>query len=390
MVKKKKISIVHIQLLSIFSGVQKAMYGVLVRLDREKYDINVLCQSEGELTESLKKKNIKYIILPELRREINPYYDSLAFLKLYKMFKKARYDIVHTHSSKPGLLGRFAAKAAGIDCIVHTVQGFAFHQFSFKWKDVIYQFLERLVGLVADKIIIVNSDDYKFAKKRKLARRNKLVKIYNGIPLNNNNYIINVQKKKELLNIPEDYQVVGSVGRLWKQKAPQIFIKAIPIVLKQMPNTIFLVVGDGPLRNDLENLVQQLLIQDKVIFFGWRKDVSEILKVLDVFVQTSLWEGLSLSIMEAMAAGKPVVATNIKGNNELVLDGVSGYLVQPNNPEELANRIVTILNNKKLAKEMGKRGSERIKKEFNISTNVKKIERIYNELLTNYNSSVIV
>lgn len=94
--------------------------------------------------------------------------------------------------------------------------------------------------------------------------------------------------------------------------------------------------------------------------------------------------------MEAMAAGKPVVATNIKGNNELVLDGVSGYLVQPNNPEELANRIVTILNNKKLAKEMGKRGSERIKKEFNISTNVKKIERIYNELLTNYNSSVIV
>jgi len=133
-----------------------------------------------------------------------------------------------------------------------------------------------------------------------------------------------------------------------------------------------------------------LLIQDKVIFFGWRKDVSEILKVLDVFVQTSLWEGLSLSIMEAMAAGKPVVATNIKGNNELVLDGVSGYLVQPNNPEELANRIVTILNNKKLAKEMGKRGSERIKKEFNISTNVKKIERIYNELLTNYNSSVIV
>ncbi len=133
-----------------------------------------------------------------------------------------------------------------------------------------------------------------------------------------------------------------------------------------------------------------MLIQDKVIFFGWRKDVSEILKVLDVFVQTSLWEGLSLSIMEAMAAGKPVVATNIKGNNELVLDGVSGYLVQPNNPEELANRIVTILNNKKLAKEMGKRGSERIKKEFNISTNVKKIERIYNELLTNYNSSVIV
>jgi len=124
-----------------------------------------------------------------------------------------------------------------------------------------------------------------------------------------------------------------------------------------------------------------LSIEDYVKFLGWRKDVSEILQILDVFVQTSLWEGLSLSIMEAMASGKPVIITNIKGNNELVVDGRTGFLVAPNDYDELANRIVAVLKNKKLANNLGTSGRLRIKQNYNIQSYVEKIENIYDKTL---------
>ena len=123
---ENKVKIAHIQVLPIMSGVQKAMCDVLIRLDKEKYDILVICQSKGELTDFLEKNKIKFHVLNELRRKINPYFDFIAFIKLYIIFRQEKYDLIHTHSSKPGIIGRVAAKFAGIKCIVHTVQGFAF------------------------------------------------------------------------------------------------------------------------------------------------------------------------------------------------------------------------------------------------------------------------
>ncbi|MFX0136788.1 MAG: glycosyltransferase family 4 protein [Candidatus Hodarchaeota archaeon] len=378
----KKINLVHIQVLPIMSGVQKVMVDFLIHLDRRRYDIKVICHAEGELTNVLTKHKISYIILPELRRKINLYFDVIAFLKLISIFKKYKFNIVHTHSSKPGFLGRLAAKIAGVQVIIHTVHGFAFHQFSSKWNILIFQLLEKIAGLAADKIILLNKTDFEYAIKNRIANVGKLIKIYNGIPLDKFDFEIDIQKKKYSLNIPNDYFIVGSVGRLWEQKSPHDFIAAIPDVLKQVPNTYFLVIGNGHLRKDLESLSEKLSIQNYIKFLGWRNDVPEILKILDVFVQTSLWEGLSLSILEAMATRKPIVATNIKGNNELILNNRTGFLIQPNDFKKLASNIIRLLKNKKLAKGMGREGRKRVEEKFNINSHVEQIENIYNQLLS--------
>jgi len=363
------------------SGVQKAMTDFLIRLDKKKYDIKVICQNQGELTEVLKRHGIQFIILPELRREINLYYDLKALFKLYSILKDFGFDIVHTHSSKPGILGRWAAKLTGIPGIVHTVQGFAFHEFSTRGSVSLYKFIERITGLITSKLIIVNNTDYKFAMNNNLVKKSNIAKVCNGVDCSEFNGEIDVKTKKRSLNIPNSCKVVGSIGRLWKQKAPKNFIKAMPIVLEKCPDTMFLLVGDGPLKDELIELVKKLNIQEKVLFMGWRKDINEILKVFDIFVQTSLWEGLSLSIMEAMAAGKPVVASNIKGNNELIEHGKNGFLVNPDNEMDVANRIIDVLNKKSIAKNFGLVGKERVEKFYNIKTNVEKIENIYKNAL---------
>ena len=363
------------------SGVQKAMTDLLLRLDKKKYDIKVICHKQGKLTELLKKHGITFIILPELRREIHLYYDLKALFKLFCIFKKYGFDIVHTHSSKPGILGRWAAKLAGVPGIVHTVQGFAFHEFS-TWQSIFfYKLIERITGLVTSKLIIVNNTDYKFALKNKLVKNSNIIKVYNGISCDEFNIKIDVKAKKRSLNIPNSYKVVGSVGRLWKQKAPQNFIKAIPIVLEKCPKTMFVLVGNGPLKDELKELTKKLKIQQSVMFMGWRKDINEILVVFDVFVQTSLWEGLSLSIMEAMACRRPVVASNIKGNNELIEHGKNGFLVNPNDSVELANGIINLLKDDSMANKFGVVGKHKVEKQYNIETNVEKIENIYKKTL---------
>ncbi|HDQ00189.1 MAG TPA: glycosyltransferase family 1 protein [bacterium] len=376
----KKIKLAHLQVLPIMSGVQKSMFDLISRLDEEKFTVTVICQSEGELTDVLSKSQIPFIVLPSLKREINLFYDFKAFVNLIKTFRKNKFDIVHTHSSKPGFIGRVAGKISNVKCLVHTVHGFAFHEFSHKSSVFIFTLLERLAGKFSDKIIIVNDQDYRYALNKKIAKMDKLIKITNGINGNDYNRKVNFLKKRLELQVGERQQTICSVGRLWKQKDPATFIRSVPLVLKQFPDCCFLIIGDGPLQLDLEQLIKELQIEQNVKFLGWRKDVNEILQVVDIFVQTSLWEGLSLSILEAMASGKPVVATNIKGNNELILDGENGFLIKPGDHEMLADRIITLLSDRQLAERFGKRNQDRVVNEFNIENVVKKTEQVYQEI----------
>ncbi|MBC8235033.1 glycosyltransferase family 4 protein, partial [bacterium] len=304
----KKTSIVHIQLLPILSGVQKSMIDFITRLDRDKYDITVICQCQGQLVDVLRKHQIKVLFIPELRRQINPYYDLIAFIKLYRLFKTQKYDVVHTHSSKPGFLGRLAAKTAKTKAIVHTVQGFAFHEFSSRISTVVFTFLEKIAALVSDIIISVNEYDRRIAIERRIVKRDKIITIPNGICLEEFTINIDVEDKKRQLGIAPNKKVVGMVARLWAQKAPQVFIKAAAYVLERRKDVVFLLVGDGELKSELELLVGELGIEKDVLFTGWRTDVPQILEILDIFLLTSLWEGLPITILEAMVKRKPVVA----------------------------------------------------------------------------------
>lgn len=356
------------------------MVDLLIRLDRNIFDIKVICSGQGALTNVLAEHNIPVINLPELKREINILFDTIAFLKLIAIFKKFKFDIVHTHSSKPGFLGRLAAKMAGVPAIIHTVHGFAFHQYSSRISLRIYRLFERIAGLAADKVILLNRDDFEYAKAKKIVNNKKIVKIHNGVCLEDFDYKIDINQKKKSLDIKKDDFIIGFVARLWEQKAPDDFIAAIPIVLEKIPNVLFLIIGDGHLRSSLESQAQKLQVQNQIRFLGWRNDVPEIVQILDVFVQTSLWEGLSLSILEAMAAGKPVIATDIKGNNELVVDGITGFLVPPRMPEMVGSCITTLLNDKKLIKKMGNFGRKRVEEKFDIKLQVERTKNIYHEI----------
>jgi len=374
----RKSRIIHLQVLPILSGVQKSMLDIISRLDPNKYDITVLCQTEGDLTQALKQKNIRFITLPELKREINPYYDLLAFLKLYKLLKHGKYDLVHTHSSKPGIIGRLAAKAAGIKCIVHTVQGFAFHEHSSNMQIFLVGLLEKLAGMASHKVIFVNSKDRDVASKMKLVANHKMVTIHNGVDLNQCNSANGVKNGN---GIKKNGAMVGMVARLWEQKAPQDYIASIPKVVAKIPDAKFLVIGDGPLETELKKMSAKLGIEKNVQFLGWRQDINDLLKVIDVVVLPSLWEGLPVAILEAMALSKPIVATNIKGNNELVVHGETGYLVKPGNPEEISSYVLKLLNDQPLAKKMGRLGYSRVKEKFALNKIVEQTSSLYENLL---------
>ncbi|MFZ5516351.1 MAG: glycosyltransferase family 4 protein [Candidatus Zhuqueibacterota bacterium] len=377
----RKIRILHIQVLPILSGVQKAMYDILIRLDRSKYDITVLCQSEGELTEALKRQQIRCIILNELKREINPYFDFVACLKLYRILRNEKIDIIHTHSSKPGFVGRLAAKAAGIKCIVHTVQGFAFHEQSSKLSVLLFGMMERIAGLASDRVIIVNDKDRFVADQMRLVPSKKITTIYNGIDVESLNSKVRNVSLDELIGIKKNGALVGMVARLWKQKSPQDFIRSIPIVVREIPSARFLVIGDGPLQPELAELSRELGVQDNVSFLGWRTDVQDIVKQLDVMVLTSLWEGLPLTLLEGMALSKPIVATNIKGNNELVVHEITGFLASPRDYQKIGEYTLTLLKNKPLARSMGERAFIRVKEKFDIRNIVEQINSEYLKLL---------
>ncbi|MFQ5753883.1 MAG: glycosyltransferase family 4 protein [bacterium] len=372
---KRKHRIIHLQVLPLLSGVQKSMVDIITRLDDSQYDITVLCQGEGQLTQALERHNIKFITLPELRREINPYYDFLAFVKLYRLFRKEKFDLVHTHSTKPGIIGRLAAWAAGIKCVVHTVQGFAFHEHSPKLQIFLVAVLERLAGLASQKVIFVNSKDREVASKLNLVPPHKIVTIYNGIDLRQ----FNGSNGKN--GLKRNGATVAMIARLWKQKAPQDYIASIPYVIDQQPDAKFLVVGDGPLENELKQMSVRLGVSQNVVFLGWQQDITRLLHNIDVFVLPSLWEGLPVSILEAMAAAKPVIATNIKGNNELVVHGETGYLVEPNNPGQIGAHLLKMLNDSDLAKKMGRQGYLRVKTHFELAKTVKQTQALYQSLL---------
>lgn len=377
----KKVKILHIQVLPIMSGVQKAMLDILKRLDRNKYQITILCNAEGELTAAAARLNIDYIILPELKREINPLFDVFAFIKLIRLIKQNRFLLVHTHSSKSGFIGRLAARAAGAKCVVHTVQGFAFHEYSSRLATFVIGLMERIAGLVTDHIIFVNHYDRKVAMTMRLGAAERMVTIPNGIDLSQFHPDATVPVPSDLLGIQKSGGIVGMVARLWEQKAPQDFIRSIPVVVNAIPDAKFLVIGDGHLKNQLVKLSQELNVSDNVLFLGWRQDVKALLQMLDVFVLTSLWEGLSVSILEAMASGKPVVATQIKGNNELVIDGETGFLVPAKNPQMVGEKVLSLLMNRTLAQKMGLKGYQRVRENFSIENTVSKINQLYDTLL---------
>jgi len=296
---------------------------------------------------------------------------------------RRKYDIVHTHSSKAGVLGRLAAKIMRVPVIVHTP-----HTFAFLFKDHTTRLLktgflelERFLGRFTDKLIAVSPSEKRSIVRSNVISAEKIEVINNAVNVSelSQNGFIPAEVKKEL-NLPLDSYIIGTVGLLNVAKGQKYLILAGVEALKKIPNLKILIVGSGELEEELKALTRQQQISSQVIFTGYRSDVARMLSVMDIFVLPSLWEAMPFAVLEAMAVGKPVIATEVDGARDAVIHGETGLLVPTGDEKALAKAILRLWGNRGEAQRMGQAGQRRAGSLFNMDLMIKQTERLYLDL----------
>lgn len=346
--------------LSELGGAQRVVFDLISSLPQEQYDITLVTSPGGQLIhwiEELNKKRkreIKIIQLSSIKRELSPYYDIKAVKELYKIIKKEKYDIVHFHSSKMGILGRVAAYLAGIKNIYFTVHGWGINDNMSKVKKFILCAAERFAGRLSTKVICVSQQD------REKGIRNGWIKEANSCVIHNGVEPITYNKGrlKEELGLRGDVPIVGMVARLKEPKDPMFTIEVINELRKRGKNCKLVIIGDGPLKEDCQSLIEKYQLQEWVTLLGSREEARSLLPDMQVFTLFSKWEGLPICILEAMAEGLPVVASKMGGIPELIEVGVNGYLLSKKDVIEAADYIEELLSNNSLRETMGARGKE--------------------------------
>jgi glycosyltransferase involved in cell wall biosynthesis len=314
-----KIKVLHIS--QAAGGVQRHVLDITSGIDKARFDVTGVCPphdlvkgvslNKESFIEGFKRLGISAHPV-NMRREIRPISDLLAFIEIYSFIKRERFDVVHTHSSKAGFLGRIAARLAGVPAVVHTPNSFAFDRPGHMvWQRIFYAFLEKVAGFFCDKVMAVCLDEKELAVRRGVLPPEKIVLISNII-VNTSDLKcdIDTQRKRKELGIGESERIVVSVGRLAPQKSPANFVLAAKKVLQKGKDVKFLMLGDGPLFKGIENLVKKNGISKEVRLLGWRDDSLEVIAASDIFALSSLWEVLpNHSLLDAMALGKPAVIT---------------------------------------------------------------------------------
>ena len=356
------------------SGAENHLLSLVRGLDKSRYDIAVAyLKGNGELKGEFEKIGISPIYIG---MRFN--YDITALWKLYSLIRKNRYDIVHTHLFHADIYGVLAAFLAKTPVIVSSE-----HNEGRFLKKKLYSFLHRWTSLRCHKLIAISEQVKKYMITTGIRDANKIEVVYYGLDWTRYDSLGDLSYIGKEFNIDQEENLIGTVARLTEQKGLNYLLEAFARVLETEPKCKLIIVGRGGLEKQLKDLSRKLGIEDKVIFTGFRKDIPEIMSSIDIFVLPSLWEGLGLVLLEAMAAKKPIVATNVSAIPEIVLDGKTGILVPPSNAEALADGILRLVKQRNLAKTMGETGRERLEVHFGIEKMVKRVERIYDELIKN-------
>ena len=379
---KNKIKILHVITHLPIGGAQDNTLYTVELLDKEKYDISLCCNLDGELVERAKKvEAVKLFDIPFLGREVSPYRDIRAFLSLYKLFKEEDFTIIHTHSSKAGLLARLAAVLNKTPIVIHTIHGFAFNDFMNGLKKNFFIYLEKLLAKWTDVLITVSNLNKKKIIDLNIAHENKIKNIYSGIDLSLFTNKRNDEFRKEL-NLENDHLLLGSVGRLSNQKDPITMIEAFGIISKPFPNAHLALVGDGELKGKILEKIDQLKLNDRIHLTGNKNNPWSVYHSMDLFIMSSIYEGLGRSITEALSCGVPVVCTDVEGVPEIVRDNITGILVRPKDSNKLADAIIRTLNDMETAKKMAEEGRRFVNDNFDVNKMVNDIDSLYNTLLS--------
>ena len=378
------IPICHVQVLPILSGVQRVMLEIFKHLDRGQYAPHVICRDYGPLTDELQDLDIPYIVVPALNRPINPVKDFRALQELKAIFRDHKFDIVHTHSSKPGILARVAASQVGVPHIIHHVHSFAFHEFSSFRKRLVYSQLEKWAGRFCEKIVFVNNEERRMSIQAGWLPAEKCETVYNGVDLQKFAEIDCSQQRKSFRKahgLNDDDLVILTLGRLEEPKQPLIFPEIAARLEELCPDRPWkiLVAGSGSYENLLRLSIRKNNVGHRFKMTGWQTESFRSIVASDILLQPSLWEGLPVSVIEGNAAGLPTVASNVKGNREVVAPS-TGYLCEPKNASSYAEALHELIENPMLRKSQGIAASVRAEEYFDGETNMKRIVNIYDEL----------
>jgi glycosyltransferase involved in cell wall biosynthesis len=339
---------------------------------------------EGNMLDLAAAKGVEPIIIPQLRRNVDPLGGLITLVKLYRLMRRQKPHIVHTHTATAGLLGRLAAKLAGVPVILHTFHGHVLRGYFGPLRSKALVWVERFLACLSDCIVTVSEGQRRELAGYGVAPPEKITVVPLGFELE---HLLTCQSHRgELrreLDLADDHKLVGIVARLVPIKNHHLFLQAAKVVAEAVPQARFLVVGDGELREELKAYVCDLGLDERAFFTGWRRDLPRLYADLDVVALTSINEGTPVSLIEAMAAGVPVVATAVGGVPDVVVDGETGYLVGAGDANGMAEAIIELLKNPGKAGEMGRWGREAVYPKFAVQTLIANVEGLYAELLRN-------
>lgn len=386
--RTRPVRVLHIITRMIVGGAQENTLLTVEGLDAmPEYEVTLVSGidkgKEGELL-SRARETTRLVILAEMGRSINPLADAVAFWKLYRLISKGRYHIVHTHSSKAGVLGRLAAWLAGTPIIVHTLHSLVFHDYQPWLVNRAWWLAKKLCAPVTDYYISVSEVIVKKAIAAGIGEPARFRTIYSGMELDwflNADFDSDAVKRE--FGIPPDAPVVGKIARLFPLKGHDELMDAAPEVVRRVPGVRFLLIGDGVLLEHLQERARGYGILDNFVFAGLidRERIPEMISAMDVVVHTSLREGLARVLPQALAMGKPCVAFDIDGAPEVVIDDRTGYLVAPFDSKTLATRIVHLIENQELRVRFGENGRRHVDPAFRTEKMVADISDVYQMLL---------
>ncbi len=361
----KTIKIAHVITRMILGGAQEntllSVEGLHAKSD---YDVELITGPaigpEGSLLDRAYNNGVNVCMVNSLRRNINPLFDCAAFLKLFVKFRKEKYDIVHTHSSKAGVIARIAAYFAGVPVIVHTIHGLPFHDYAGRFSNFLYISLEKLCAKVTTKIVTVCPEMSRKAIEKGIGSKEDYLTVYSGIEVNQYQEFTNKEKFefRSKYNIPDGAFVVGKIARLFHLKGHKYLLQSAKLVIDRNPNVYFVLVGDGILRDSLQEECQKLGIINNVIFAGLlqTREIPFVINGMDAVVHLSLREGLPRVIPQAFLLSKPVISYDIDGAKDIVDNGLNGYLVKSHTIIDVAESILSLAQHPEYAREMGARG----------------------------------
>jgi glycosyltransferase involved in cell wall biosynthesis len=381
------LKITHVITRLIVGGAQENTIATVLGL-REKSGVEVdlisgpTTGAEGSLEATFAEIPEILTVVPELVRPVHPLKDFLALRKLEKIFRKQKPDIVHTHSGKAGILGRLAARRAGVPIIIHTIHGPSFGNFQNAFSNFIFRAAEKYAARATTHFIVVADAMKTQYLAAGIGQPQQYTKIFSGFALEPFLATDNDWTLRAKLGLQPDDFVVGTIARLFKLKGHDDLFAVAPELVRRCPQMKFLLVGDGEYRARFENLARSLKLEHHFVFTGLVPpgEVAPLVGIMDALVHLSLREGLPRALPQALAAAKPVIAYDCDGAREVCLENETGFLLRPGDLEGLKNRLLQLANNPALGEKFGQRGQNFVRQNFSVEGMVDGIYNLYQKL----------